>query len=924
MKNRILAIGITLVMLFGLFSPVFAASGNPKVDYLVDNGYVKGDAQGGLNLYSTVTRAEMATLIARVKGLEEDASFALNTPTGFSDVPVGHWAAGYLNVIKHQNIITGYPDGTFKPDATVTYDEAITMMARTGKQFTQAELAQAKYPTTYIATATKLGQLVGVPLKNLKAPMLRETVFEIVYNTLTSPIIDSEGIGNVEKVNVLVTENSRVANLNKDSVTMETLDGDTKYTVKVKNDIDTEEIFGKVIEAHLKDYELVDYEMIDVDYVGGEVEADLREVEIDKKYYEVNNPKVYVNGESIQYSGRRGKDFLDIIDEEEMVLSFLTIKDKEVLFIDAYTIENVFTLTDARKGEFYDSKRYGDKNKLDLSKYLLLEATEGSVRTEIDSDDLEDGDIIHLVDRKTALVYTNKEGKVEGRLDSVSKDGKDIFISIDKEEYAIEVDSKVYNTLYSAGDRYYPVTANYRNELSGLLRENVIAYQNLLGKIQLIDSEEDVAFGYGIITDELRGEFKIYTEAGNDWYSTTTRTRVVGVSGSKNEQLDAIRIGDLVKFNSLDNILTEIEILTDIPQEVSNVDTRVIRFKDNTYAYTDKRTIVFNNITTPTHLTVEDFYKVFDKEEDIEGYVYTNPKDKSNVAEVIVITDAVVQKDVSTDSLIAVLDRVYYGRDETIARLKLENDKTEEYAVKDSIVNDIELNSIIEVNISKGRNPEITKAKVLISGDNEDYFEIDVVRRDNIVLKDLAKDKKTVRLAYDSGTFGYLREGDIVEISRIDELNTIKAIRVLPREKKPTGYFDPIDMTRGLVTYIEKRVGYEGLEIEFANGKIDFVELKGRLRMLVDELDRFDLVELVYEEGKLVDIIKIEDEDEVDIPEHIQAIIDGIENLDSEHPNFEGMVRMLRRDIERLSEDEKALISNYDKLVEAEEEIEGD
>ena len=48
--------------------------------------------------------------------------------TEFSDVPNDYYATGYIKSLYDENIVSGYEDGTFKPDNSVTRAEAVTMM----------------------------------------------------------------------------------------------------------------------------------------------------------------------------------------------------------------------------------------------------------------------------------------------------------------------------------------------------------------------------------------------------------------------------------------------------------------------------------------------------------------------------------------------------------------------------------------------------------------------------------------------------------------------------------------------------------------------------------------------------------------------------------------------------------------------------
>lgn len=47
----------------------------------------------------------------------------------FSDVPTSHWASDYIRALVSQNVLAGFPDGTFKPDAPVTRAQFSSMLS---------------------------------------------------------------------------------------------------------------------------------------------------------------------------------------------------------------------------------------------------------------------------------------------------------------------------------------------------------------------------------------------------------------------------------------------------------------------------------------------------------------------------------------------------------------------------------------------------------------------------------------------------------------------------------------------------------------------------------------------------------------------------------------------------------------------------
>ena len=75
-----------------------------------------------------MTRAEFAATVVSALGL------APGTGTGsFSDVAPADWFCGYVETAAEYGLITGYPNGKFGPNDTITREQAMTMMARAMK-----------------------------------------------------------------------------------------------------------------------------------------------------------------------------------------------------------------------------------------------------------------------------------------------------------------------------------------------------------------------------------------------------------------------------------------------------------------------------------------------------------------------------------------------------------------------------------------------------------------------------------------------------------------------------------------------------------------------------------------------------------------------------------------------------------------------
>ena len=107
------------------FSDVKGTKYETAINELIDLGIVTGYPDGTYKPNENVTRAQLAKIICEALKLEE-----VTDSITFSDVASNHWAMKYIKTASKNNIITGYTDGTFKPEANVTYAEAVTMVMR--------------------------------------------------------------------------------------------------------------------------------------------------------------------------------------------------------------------------------------------------------------------------------------------------------------------------------------------------------------------------------------------------------------------------------------------------------------------------------------------------------------------------------------------------------------------------------------------------------------------------------------------------------------------------------------------------------------------------------------------------------------------------------------------------------------------------
>jgi len=107
------------------FSDVQATSWYAQaVKYLAHHDILFGFPDGNFRPNVPITRAELTAVMSRFFELYDNG---INT---FSDVASTHWAIAYINHAHNRGWVTGYEDGTFRPNNATNRAEAVALMNR--------------------------------------------------------------------------------------------------------------------------------------------------------------------------------------------------------------------------------------------------------------------------------------------------------------------------------------------------------------------------------------------------------------------------------------------------------------------------------------------------------------------------------------------------------------------------------------------------------------------------------------------------------------------------------------------------------------------------------------------------------------------------------------------------------------------------
>lgn len=93
------------------------------IGYMQQFGIITGYADGSFRPDASVTRAEFAAIASRFEKLTQGSA-------SFTDVPDTHWAVRYINFAATRGWVTGYEDGSFKPEHSITRAEVAAVTCR--------------------------------------------------------------------------------------------------------------------------------------------------------------------------------------------------------------------------------------------------------------------------------------------------------------------------------------------------------------------------------------------------------------------------------------------------------------------------------------------------------------------------------------------------------------------------------------------------------------------------------------------------------------------------------------------------------------------------------------------------------------------------------------------------------------------------
>lgn len=152
------------------------------VNGLMEKGVVVGYPDGTYRPTASINRAEACVIVIKSMGATE-ADLAAAAKSGFSDLVGFDWATKYINYAVTNDVISGYADGTFRPNSNVTYNEMAAMLVR-ALGFQESDLT-GTWPSNFVTKAEVLGIFSGIAYQG-NAAAIRGHVAMMDYRVATS------------------------------------------------------------------------------------------------------------------------------------------------------------------------------------------------------------------------------------------------------------------------------------------------------------------------------------------------------------------------------------------------------------------------------------------------------------------------------------------------------------------------------------------------------------------------------------------------------------------------------------------------------------------------------------------------------------------------------------------------------------------
>ena len=575
LKRRVLSGTIALSALLSIAAPASAAIPSDvkgtryeePVQILSALKIMVGDENGEFRLDDTIIRSEVTKMAVHALGLE-DAAESAKGQTMFDDVSADHWANGYINLAVSQGIIEGDGDGNFRPNAPITYAEAMTIMVRATGYTVSAE-GKGGYPQGYIQVATSNGLTKNVQGSSAEE-ISRGNVAYLTTNALESRLMEQTGFGSGASYEItdktLLKDYLKVTKDSGQIIAIEntSLSGSSnlgKNQIKIGDKIydaahNMNDLLGYNVEYYVKEYKDGSNELILAMPIKNKNNELIISADLFSKLTTKNN------NTAIEYYSSESSSKVSSaeLDKNAVLIYNGKYEDMDTSLLDMSDKSGSITLLDTNKDSKYDIAFVKSYENIVVDSATSNKISDKYSETILKLDDnvdyritkgLEEISISGLNEYDVLSVYASLDGKlydiavtskkIEGRVSGKDSNG---FIIIDGEKYK--------------------VAPNYTNTIS--VGTEGVFYLDIDGRIAATTAASNLSSNYGYLT---RAYYSKNTDEKASFKIFTMDNKEVTFEGT-----------DKIKFNSVRNVSAE-DVVNTINGENNSTSAQLITYAVN-------------------------------------------------------------------------------------------------------------------------------------------------------------------------------------------------------------------------------------------------------------------------------------------------------------------------------------------------------
>ena len=359
MRNlkRALSLLLSSTMVLGMLVMGGSAAGYQDVDasnvnqeaieVLQTVGIMTGDQNGNFNPDGSITRNEMAVVMAHLLNLDYDYYRGTNP---FTDVP--EWAAPYVAACAAEGVVAGIGNGQYGGSQKVTAAQASLMVMKALGYFQNAEDFGTDWQVATIRQASYINLFDNINA-NAESALTRAQVAQLVLNGLKAKMVDFTGDKGIQIGDVTVGYNAEYTartNANKKYNSIDTgktdIAGNNQYYVQLGEELyngdlkladDEADVFGRPAHTWSFDGEkigtYVNYDLMVEEYTTSVSGKELYDV-VGKTAFDKYDFSAYVDGKDDDFYkqiSKNNKDDVDVTDNGALTQVFVDSDAEEVV-----------------------------------------------------------------------------------------------------------------------------------------------------------------------------------------------------------------------------------------------------------------------------------------------------------------------------------------------------------------------------------------------------------------------------------------------------------------------------------------------------------------------------------------------------------------------------------------------------------------